>query len=48
MSYGENAGELRFPDLASHLVPLLMVFLDDLHPRVGAMCISMRFEIGTP
>ena len=40
----ENAGEPRCPDLASHLVPLPMVLLDDVQAGVGAMCTSMRFD----
>ena len=44
----ESAGELKFPNLASHLVLLPLVFLDDLHAGVGATSTSMRFAIGTP
>ena len=35
-------------ELASHVVPLPLVLLDDLHAGVGAICTTMRFAIGTP
>ena len=41
---GESAGEPVSPELASHLVPLPLVFLDDVQAGVGAMCTSMRFD----
>ena len=37
----------RKRELASHVVPLPLVFLDDLHAWVGTICSSMRFAIGT-
>ena len=36
MLYGKSAGEPKSPDLASHLVLLPLVFLDDLQAGVGA------------
>ena len=47
-SHRESAGEPKSPDLASHLVLLPLVFLDDFQAGVGATCTSMRFAIGTP
>ena len=41
---GESAGEPMSPEQASHLVPLPLVFLDDVQAGVGAMCTSMRFD----
>ena len=48
MLYGKSAGEPKSPDLASDLVLLPLVFLDDLQAGVGTTCSSMRVATGTP
>ena len=44
---GESAGGPKLPDLANHLVLLLLVFLVDLQAGVATTCTTTCFAIGT-